>query len=130
MEQPPVIVAAALLDGRGRLLAGQRSRPPDLAGCWEFPGGKLEPGESEPAGVRRECAEELGVEVRVLGFIAEVPLPAGRRLRLWRAGLVAGEPRALEHQQLRWLRAGDLDELDWLTPNRPLLEFVRALVAP
>ncbi len=129
MEQPPVIVAAALVDHR-RLLAGQRSRPPELAGRWEFPGGKVEPGESEPRALARECAEELGVQVRVHEFLAEVALPGRRRLRLWRASLIAGEPRALEHLQLRWLGLDELTDVDWLEPNRPLLASVAPLLGP
>lgn len=124
----PVVVAAALLDGQGRVLAGQRRGPPELAGLWEFPGGKLEPGESEPAALARECVEELGVEIRVGAFLAEVPLPAGRRLRLWAAALVHGAPQPLEHLQLRWLGAADLDDVAWLDANRPLLERVRTLL--
>lgn len=130
MEEPLVIVAAALFDERGRVLAGQRAHPPALSGRWEFPGGKVEPGESEPVALVRECAEELGVTVRVGVFLAEAPLPGGRRLRLWRASLTSGQPQAREHLQLRWLGAHELDELDWLAPNLPLLERVRPLVSP
>src|SRR6266545_5054036 len=62
MGDPLVVVGAAILDG-GRLLAAQRGEPPALAGGWELPGGKVEPGESEEDALVRECREELGVEI-------------------------------------------------------------------
>ena len=60
----PVIVGAAII-ADGRLLACARAEPPELAGQWEFPGGKVEPGETEVAALVRECEEELGVRIAV-----------------------------------------------------------------
>lgn len=116
------VVAAAILDGHGRVLAAQRGGPPDLAGRWEFPGGKLQPGESEHGGLVRECAEELGVVILPLRFVGEIPVPGEARLRVWTARILSGEPVATEHRELRWVSASDLDALDWLDPDRPLLE--------
>ncbi|WOX22277.1 (deoxy)nucleoside triphosphate pyrophosphohydrolase [Streptomyces solicathayae] len=117
-----VVVAGALYD-RGRLLAARRSAPPELAGRWELPGGKLEPGESAEKALVRELREELGVETepgeRVPG---EWPLKPGYVLRVWTARLLSGEPRPLEdHDELRWLARDELDSVDWLDADRPAL---------
>ncbi|MCU0264707.1 MAG: NUDIX domain-containing protein [Actinomycetia bacterium] len=111
----PVVVGGALVRD-GRLLAARRSRPAGLAGGWELPGGKVEPGETEAAALRRELAEELGVEatlgVRVGGDWA---LDAGV-LRVWLAEPgEAEQPRPLEqHDALRWLTVAELDDVAWL----------------
>lgn len=125
----PRVVGAAILDGHGRVLAAQRGTPPDLAGRWEFPGGKLLPGETEHDGLVRECAEELGVVVAPQEFLGEVPIPGHRWLRVWTARLVRGDPMATEHRQLRWVTAGELDDLDWLDPDRPLLVLLKGMLA-
>ena len=125
------VVGAAILDGRGRVLAAQRGEPPELAGGWEFPGGKVEPGETEPAAVVRECLEELGVAVEVAGRLGpDRPLSEGRGvLRVWIARLAEGEPQALEHRQLRWLDATELDDVAWLPADAPLIDPLRAHLA-
>ncbi|MGI8692801.1 MAG: (deoxy)nucleoside triphosphate pyrophosphohydrolase [Geodermatophilaceae bacterium] len=123
------VVGAAILDGHGRVLAAQRAKPPDLAGRWEFPGGKLRPGESEHDGLVRECAEELGVTVAPQRFVGDVPIPGNRRLRVWTALIVRGEPSPIEHRELRWVTAEEIDDLDWLEPDRPLLPALKPLLS-
>ena len=115
-----VVVAGAVLD-QGRLLAARRSAPPELAGRWELPGGKVEPGESGEQALVRELREELGVESRPLERIpGEWPLKPGYVLQVWTVGLVSGEPRALEdHDELRWLGPDEVDSVDWLDQDRP-----------
>ncbi|MCX5228427.1 (deoxy)nucleoside triphosphate pyrophosphohydrolase [Streptomyces sp. NPDC006553] len=120
-HEPVVVVVAGALYDRGRLLAARRSAPVELAGRWELPGGKLEPGESPEEALVRELREELGVEVepgeRIPG---EWPLKPGYVLRVWTARLLSGEPRPLEdHDALRWLTRSDLDSVDWLDQDRP-----------
>ncbi len=134
------VVGAAIVRGDpagGReVLVAQRGSG-SLAGLWEFPGGKVEPGEDHGAALVRECAEELGVTVAPEEFLGEVPLdgvvaggaPGASTLRVWSARLVAGEPAAHEHRDLRWVRAADLEALDWIAADRPLLPAVRALLA-
>ncbi|MFJ8859870.1 (deoxy)nucleoside triphosphate pyrophosphohydrolase [Streptomyces sp. NPDC102451] len=115
-----VVVAGAVCDG-GRLLAARRSAPPELAGRWELPGGKLEPGESGEQALVRELREELGVEAEPLERIpGEWPLKPGYVLRVWTVRLLSGEPSPLEdHDELRWLAPEETDTVDWLDQDRP-----------
>ncbi|MFI6641512.1 (deoxy)nucleoside triphosphate pyrophosphohydrolase [Streptomyces sp. NPDC050504] len=116
-----VVVAGAVFD-RGRLLAARRSAPPELAGRWELPGGKVEPGESAEEALVRELREELGVRTRPVERIpGEWALKPGYVLRVWTAVLAPGEgaPRPLEdHDELRWLGPGEVDSVDWLEQDR------------
>ncbi len=118
------VVAAVLERGDGRLLVAQRPHHLDHGGCWEFPGGKVEPGESETAALARELVEELGIELlesRPLLHLEHrypkrrVALSFHRVVR-WR-----GEPVGREGQPLRWLPAEALTQLDFPEANRPLL---------
>jgi 8-oxo-dGTP diphosphatase len=124
-----VIVGAAIVRG-GTLLAQQRAWPVDAAGKWELPGGRVEPGESEVDALRRECVEELDVEISVGERIGpDVDLPGGKVLRIFAAGLADGEPRAVEHLELRWLTADQLVSVPWLPADELLLPDLRALLA-
>jgi 8-oxo-dGTP diphosphatase len=119
-----LVVGAALLRA-GRVLAARRSYPADAAGRWEFPGGKVDAGETPEAAVVREVAEELGCAVEVTGWLEpEVPLRDGLVLRVATAELVGGEPgpRHGEHDAVRWLGSDELDEVDWLTADRPFVD--------
>lgn len=120
-----MVVGAAILSG-GRLLAAQRGEPAELAGGWEFPGGKVDPGESDQDALVRECHEELGVKV-VLGarIGGDWPLSLGGVLRVWTARIAEGEARALEHLALRWLGPDDLYDVDWLPADLPIVAAVR-----
>ncbi|SDL62688.1 8-oxo-dGTP diphosphatase [Glycomyces sambucus] len=127
---PRVVVGAAIHDGRA-ILAAERAYPPELAGLWEFPGGKLEPGESEAEALRRECREELGVAVAVGGRVTGDLATGGGRflLRVYYAEIESGEPRAKEHAELRWLLPEALDSVPWLPGNRPAVEAIRKAFA-
>ncbi|MGW7453198.1 (deoxy)nucleoside triphosphate pyrophosphohydrolase [Streptomyces sp. NPDC054787] len=118
-----VVVGGALCH-EGRLLAARRSAPPELAGRWELPGGKAEPGESVPEALVRELREELGVEVEPLERIpGEWPLKPGLVLHVWTARLLSGVPAPLEdHDELRWLGPQELESVDWLDQDRPAVE--------
>ncbi|WP_131765433.1 (deoxy)nucleoside triphosphate pyrophosphohydrolase [Candidatus Protofrankia californiensis] len=121
-----VVVAAALVDLRGRVLACCRRGPSALAGGWEFPGGKVEPGEDEVTALVRECREELGVGIEVGAILGEVPLPAdGWVLRVRFGRIVEGEPRLITHSAHRWLARHELDDVPWLAPDAPLIEDLR-----
>ena len=122
-----IVVGAAILRA-GRVLAARRAVPSDLAGQWEFPGGKVEPGESEVDGLMRECREELGVEIDV-GELLGCAESSGFALRVYLATLIAGEPRPLaDHDELRWLAAVQLDDVAWLPADRPLIDTLRARI--
>jgi 8-oxo-dGTP diphosphatase len=126
-----VVVGAAIRSG-GRLLVQCRARPVELAGGWELPGGRVEPGESEPAALRRECQEELGVAVLVTHRIGpQIPLTPSLVLRVYAASLRPGgpPPRAVEHAGLRWVSAAELAGLDWLDADRALLPHLVELLS-
>jgi 8-oxo-dGTP diphosphatase len=116
-----VVVGAALIDG-DRVLAAQRSEPPSLAGLWEFPGGKVDPGETDEAALVRECREELGVDV-MLGARIGRDWPIGEYgiLRVWLAGIAAGKLTAHEHSELRWLGVDELDDMEWIPADRAVV---------
>ena len=116
----------------GRVLACRRTAPSAAAGRWELPGGKVEPGETPEAALVREVREELGCEIAVTGWLAgSTPISDHYRLRVGVADVVHGEPDPVEHDAVRWLAAGELEDVDWLTPDRPLLpEIARTLVEP
>jgi len=126
----PVVVGAAIVRA-GSVLAARRSAPPALAGRWEFPGGKVERGETDRAALARECAEELGVRVEVGGRIGpDVPLAHGRAvLRVFQATLLGGDvPRALEHRSMRWLGPAELHSVPWLPADKPIVAELPALL--
>jgi 8-oxo-dGTP diphosphatase len=127
---PVIEVSAALIrDADGRYLITQRRQGSHLAGRWEFPGGKVEPGETREAAVVREVAEELGCRDEVTGWLAgEAAISDTHALAVAFARLVDGEPEPVEHDLVRWLAAGDLGDVDWLEADRPFLAELRDLL--
>jgi 8-oxo-dGTP diphosphatase len=125
------VVGAAVIQGDRLLVARRAGGPYD--GCWEFPGGKVEQDETDGTGLVREIREELGIEIEPQDFLGEVVLdgavgggsPGASTLRVWRCRLADGVPEAREHAELRWVAAAELDTLDWIAADRPLLPAVR-----
>ncbi|RVU19555.1 (deoxy)nucleoside triphosphate pyrophosphohydrolase [Streptomyces antnestii] len=131
MTEPTVVVAAALQES-GRLLAARRSAPPELAGRWELPGGKVEPGEDPERALVRELREELGIGAELVERVpGEWPLKPGYVLRVWTARRLSGRPRPLEdHDELRWLGPDEIWSVDWLDQDVPAVRAVLAALAP
>jgi len=132
------VVGAALVDDLTQptvLLAARRTEPAALAGGWEFPGGKVDPGETHEEALHREVREELGVEVE-LGEKVPGPLPGGRwplgesfAMTVWLARVTAGEPAPIEdHDQLRWLGHDELHDIPWLPADLPIVEAIAPLL--
>ncbi|MCQ9131042.1 MULTISPECIES: (deoxy)nucleoside triphosphate pyrophosphohydrolase [Streptomyces] len=132
MTERIVVVGAALLDA-GRLLAARRSAPPELAGRWELPGGKVEPGERPEAALVRELREELGVDAETVGRVpGEWPLRPPYVLQVWTARLRPGSaaPRPLEdHDALRWLAPDEVWDVEWLDQDVPAVRETLAALA-
>ena len=127
--QTPVPVVGAAIVREGRVLAARRTGPAAVAGRWEFPGGKVEPGEDARDALVREVAEELGCTVAITGWLpGSVPIGTTHELRVATAVLVAGEPEPTEHDLLRWLAPDALDDVDWLEPDRPFLAPLAAVL--
>ncbi len=125
-----IVVAGALIAGSS-LLVAQRARPPELAGLWELPGGKVAAGESEAAALVRELREELGVDVTVGARIGtDVALSASTTLRAYRVTQTGGALHPNDHQALRWIGVEELDGLPWVPADREWLEEMRRALAP
>ncbi|MEJ7794968.1 MAG: (deoxy)nucleoside triphosphate pyrophosphohydrolase [Nocardioides sp.] len=119
------VVGAAILR-HGTVLAARRTTPADAAGRWEFPGGKVELGESPEDALVREIHEELGCVVEVTGWLAgQVPIGKHLALTVATCALRGGEPDPVEHDATRWLAPEQLDEVDWLEPDLPFLPELR-----
>jgi len=133
-EKPMVLVAAAaLVDADGRVLICQRPEGKQLAGLWEFPGGKVEAGETPEACLIRELEEELGVKVATAclapfvfashayeGFHLLMPLYLCRR---WE-----GQVRALEHKALAWVKPNRMADYPMPPADAPLVAWLRDLL--
>jgi len=116
------VVVAGAVERRGRVLTARRTRPQSVAGRWELPGGKVEPGEDPSAALVRELREELAIDVSVVGRVpgpvdGDWPLDATSVLRVLRVRIDRGEPDpdpGVAHDEVRWLAPRDIAEVDWL----------------
>ncbi len=131
--EPLTVVCVALVDADGRVLLAQRPDGKAMAGLWEFPGGKLDPGETPEAALIRELKEELGIDVAASclapftfashaydGFHLVLLLYVCRR---WQ-----GEVGAREGQALAWVRAQRLDDYAMPPADKPLVALLRGIL--
>ncbi len=134
-----LVVAAAIVDdlvAPRRLLTARRARPSHLAGRWEFPGGKVDPGETPVEALHRELHEELGVAVElgeeIVGPDHGTWIITDRHvMRLWFARITAGDPLPLvEHDDLTWLDVGSWLTVPWLDADVRIVEELARQVSP
>lgn len=121
-----VVAAAALIDSDGRILIAQRPEGKSLAGMWEFPGGKLEEGETPEYALMREIEEELGIETRPccyspLGFASHTYESFHLLMPLYVCRVWKGEVKAKEHQALKWVKPRDLYDYSMPPADLPLI---------
>ncbi|MGA0067440.1 MAG: (deoxy)nucleoside triphosphate pyrophosphohydrolase [Candidatus Nanopelagicales bacterium] len=123
------VVVAAAIERDGRYLAARRTKPDWAAGRWEFPGGKVEHGESDDQALIREIREELGIAIVVGERVpGEWPLHDDLVLHLYVAALADGEPQPLDHHdELRWLAPKDFDAVDWLESDLDAVARLREM---
>jgi mutator protein MutT len=123
------VVAGVLIDAEGRVLIAQRPAGKHMAGGWEFPGGKLEPGEERLAGLARELREELGITLtgmpRPLIRVRHAYSSREVLLDIWVVKRYGGEPRGLDGQTLRWCTRDELDAAELLPADKPIVAALR-----
>jgi 8-oxo-dGTP diphosphatase len=125
-------VAAAVIPDGDRYLLTQRANGSHMAGYWEFPGGKIEPGETPGEALARELREELGIRVRAGIALEVLSHDYGDRhveLHFLTAEILEGEPRALEVGDFGWFSPGEMPGLPVLEADAPLIERLRRLHA-
>lgn len=120
-------VTAAVIEKDGKILIAQRKKGDTLGGKWEFPGGKLEPGETPEQCLRRELMEEFGVDTKIGKFICSSKfeykhLPI--ELLVYRAAHVAGEFKLNDHDRIEWVAPSDLKKYDFSSADIPVLAFL------
>jgi 8-oxo-dGTP diphosphatase len=130
-----IAVVAAVIEQDGRFLLARRRAGTRFGGQWEFPGGKMEPGESRSDTLRREIREELGVEtiVRDAEPVATVKwdYDHGRvELVAVRAEILSGEPAALDHDELGWFAPAEMEDINLMPADRPVAHVLSESAGP
>ena len=123
------VVAAVIYDPLGRVLVAQRPAGKLLAGCWEFPGGKIEADESGAAALRRELLEELGIQVSAMRPVFELRHEYPERhveLSVWEVDQYTGVPAGLEGQSLRWELPATLRSIPLLAADMPIIDWLES----
>jgi len=121
-------VTAAVVERNGRFLVARRKPGLRFGGVWEFPGGKVEPGETAEECLRREIREELGLEIAVDGGCGVYPHSSSDlavELIAFRATILSGHIVLRDHDAVRWAAPADLDVFDFSEPDRPLIRMLR-----
>ncbi len=125
-----VAVTAAILTHEGRILIARRPAGDRLAGLWEFPGGKLEPGETPREGLRRELNEEFGILTRIGSFFDQTDYHYDHmivRLMVYQAELEEGELKPTAHDAVRWVTPEQMGEYRFAPADRPIVARLQHL---
>lgn len=121
------VSAAIIHDNAGRIFATQRGYG-DMKGGWEFPGGKIKPGETPEAALQREIREELDTDIAVerLLKIVEWDYPAFHlTMHCYLCHVVSGSLILKEHEAAKWLSANELDSVAWLPADRVVVDLIK-----
>ena len=127
MSKKIIHVVAAAIEKDGNFFCAQRPEGKSLGGFWEFPGGKLEAGESPEQALVREIREELNSEIEIISYINEASYDYDFGtvvMKTYHAKLVSGNLELLEHQNSTWLAPQDLKSLNWAPVDRPAVELL------
>ena len=128
-EENVLTVVAALIESGGKLLVCQRRRTAAFPLMWEFPGGKVEPGEALDAALARELREELGIVASIGPEVYRTThryaeMPRAVELVFFRCAIVEGKPNNLDFEQVAWSKPGDLPVMNFLSADRELIELL------
>ena len=120
------VVAAVIFDGT-KILATKRGSG-NMAGKWEFPGGKIEPGETHQQALKREIMEELGIIISVNSFLLtiEYGYPEFHLvMHCYQCTILFGAPRLLTHSAVKWISPQELDSIDWLPADIQVVDYLK-----
>ena len=127
MSKKIINVVAAAIEKDGKFFCAQRPEGKSLGGFWEFPGGKLETGESPEQALIREIKEELNSEIEIVTYINEASYDYDFGtviMKTYHAKLISGNLELLEHQNSTWLAPNELDTLNWAPVDQPAVELL------
>ena len=127
MSKKIINVVAAAIEKDGKFFCAQRPEGKSLGGFWEFPGGKLEEGESPEQALIREIKEELNSEIKIVSYINEASYDYDFGtvvMKTYHAKLISGNLELLEHQNSTWLLPTQLPTLNWAPVDRPAVELL------
>lgn len=131
IENPPLHVVAAIIVQEGRLLACRRAKHKVAAGFWEFPGGKIDTGESSHDAIVREIREELNLACQAVTTFDISDTPVGSQVIRLETIVCQAEVihslQSTDHDEFRWLAVGDLEKLDWAKPDLPAVALLSEL---
>lgn len=127
MSKKIINVVAAAIEKDGKFFCAQRPEGKSLGGFWEFPGGKLEKGESPEQALIREIKEELNSEIQIISYINEASYDYDFGtvvMKTYHAKLISGNLELLEHQNSTWLAPHELSTINWAPVNRPAVKTI------
>jgi 8-oxo-dGTP diphosphatase len=128
----PIIVTAAIMVKANKVFAARRNSGSHMAGFWEFPGGKIEAGETPEQCLERELFEEFGIATKVGDYFGDSFYDYGTKtihLLAYQVTHISGEFELIAHDQLRWLALDELDEVKWAPADIPLVALYRGTTA-